>query len=69
MAFWDDLGNSLTGQSSNDVLMTAMAGIAGTDAMLVAVSKGQENSGTGTLGVVGLTADATTSGATIASTQ
>ena len=58
--------NCSTGQSSNDVSMTAMAGIAGTDAMLVAVSKGQENSGTGTLGVVGLTADATTSGATIA---
>lgn len=58
--------NCLNGQSSNDVSMTAMAGVAGTDAMLVAVSKGTENSGTGTLGVVGLTADATSSGATIA---
>jgi hypothetical protein len=34
--------------------------------MLVGVSNGTENSGTGTLGVIGLTADATTSGATIA---
>ena len=58
--------NCSSGQSGNDVSMTAMAGVAGTDAMLVAVSKGTENSGTGTLGVVGLTADATTSGATIA---
>ena len=58
--------NCSSGQSGNDVSMTAMVGVAGTDAMLVAVSKGQENSGTGTLGVVGLTADATTSGATIA---
>jgi len=55
-----------SGQSTNEVSMTAMAGVAGTDAMLVAISKGQENSGTGTLGVVGLTADATSSGATIA---
>jgi hypothetical protein len=58
--------NCSTGQSSNDVSMTAMAGIAGTDAMLVGISKGTDNSGTGTVGVVGLTADATTSGATIA---
>ena len=58
--------NCSSGQSTNDVSMTAMAGVAGTDAMLVAISKGQENSGTGTLGVVGLTADATSSGATIA---
>jgi hypothetical protein len=55
-----------SGQSSGEVSMTAMAGVAGTDAMLVAVSKGTENSGKGTLGVVGLTADATTSGATVA---
>jgi hypothetical protein len=58
--------NCASGQSRNDVSMTAMAGVAGTDAMLVGVSNGTENSGTGTLGVIGLTADATTSGATIA---
>jgi hypothetical protein len=58
--------NCSSGQSTNDVSMTAVVGVAGTDAMLVAISKGQENSGTGTLGVVGLTADTTSSGATIA---
>jgi hypothetical protein len=61
--------NCASGQSRNDVSMTALAGVAGTDAMLVGVSNGTENSGTGTLGVIGLTADATTSGATIASAK